>query len=296
MEFKEKCDIYINIINDNLEKYMNLLSCSQNTLVDAMRYSLTAGGKRIRPVLALAVCELLGGDILQVMPYACAIEMIHTYSLIHDDLPAMDDDDYRRGRFTNHKVFGEAIAILAGDALLNYAFELMLRYMQENQANISLQIKAAGIIATAAGADGMIGGQALDIESENRKIDTECLNLMHSKKTGALLKAPVLAAATLCNASESQLVCLKKYSGNIGLAFQIKDDILNIEGDSVIMGKGTGSDESSNKNTFVSVHGMENSKKILDDLIEDAIKQVGTFGDNANFLKQMALYITRRDK
>ncbi|NTV90385.1 MAG: polyprenyl synthetase family protein, partial [Clostridiales bacterium] len=261
----------------------------------AMRYSLLAGGKRLRPVLALAVCEMLGGEESDVLPYGCAIEMIHTYSLIHDDLPAMDNDDFRRGSPTSHKVFGDAIAILAGDALLNKAFELMLSYTASRNDGLPYRICAMGIIAQASGTYGMIGGQVVDIQSEGREISSDLLEYMHECKTGALIKAPVLAAAVLCGADEEQYRRLEEYSANIGLAFQIKDDIMDIEGSFEEMGKPVGSDTASSKSTFVSIYGMDKSKEMLADSIDKAIKALDIFGAKAEFLKMLAEYIASRN-
>ena len=214
----------------------------EKRIYEAMEYSLMAGGKRIRPVLALAVCDMLNGDTKEVIPFAGAIELIHTYSLIHDDLPCMDNDDYRRGKLTNHKVFGEAMAVLAGDGLLNFAFETMLGETAKNDEKTFLRLKTAYMISMAAGTKGMIGGQVIDMESEKTNISYELLCQMHRMKTGALIKASVLAPAILLNVDKNLYSKLEVYADNIGLAFQIKDDILDYEGNSEIVGKSTGSD------------------------------------------------------
>jgi len=294
MNFKSKYDSYSNLVNAALEKYLPVRECHQKTIYEAMRYSLMAGGKRLRPVLSLAVCDMLGGDMEEILPYACALEMIHTYSLIHDDLPAMDNDDYRRGRLTNHKVYGEAMAILAGDALLNYAFELMLAAAGSSGKNPAGSIAAMRIIANSSGVSGMIGGQVIDMESEGKTIGPDLLDAMHSCKTGAIIKAAVLAPAALCGADDSLLKHLEEYSGSIGVAFQVKDDILDIEGNLGTLGKQCGSDEANDKSTFVTLYGMEKSKEMLDSLTKAALQSIEEFGDKAWFLRELAVYIAKR--
>lgn len=308
MEFNEKYNLWLDVINDKLQKYVVEKDVPQQSIYTAMKYSLMAGGKRLRPILSLAVCEMLHGDINTVIPFACAIEMIHTYSLIHDDLPAMDNDDYRRGRLTNHKVFGEAKAILAGDALLNYAFEIMLEAcMQdhyssvEEKTNIGVlpvqnKIKAMKIIADASGVSGMIGGQIVDLESENKQISADMLHYMHKYKTGALIKAPILSAAALCGANEEQIKYLEEYAENIGLGFQIKDDILDIEGNFETLGKAVGSDVANQKSTFVTIYGLDESKKMLVDITNKSINVLRKFGDEAQFLVNLSNYLLTREK
>ena len=295
MEFKARFGKWTETINTALENYVVLKDVPENNIYKAMKYSLSAGGKRLRPILALAVCEMLGGDERDVLPYACAIEMIHTYSLIHDDLPAMDNDDFRRGKPTNHKVFGEAMAILAGDALLNQAFEIMLQYTASRNDRLAERIKAMDIIACSSGTTGMIGGQVVDLESEGRKITGDTLEYMHKCKTGALLKAPVLAAAALCGAGCDETGRLADYAGKIGLAFQIKDDIMDVEGSLEDMGKSSGSDAAKEKATFITLYGMENSKKMLKDNVASAVEALDVFGAKAFFLKELAYYIQSRN-
>jgi len=295
MDFKEKMDFYVHMVNDALEQMLGLDDSEQKKVREAMRYSLLAGGKRLRPVLSLAVCDALDGDIEQVLPFACATEMIHTYSLIHDDLPSMDNDDYRRGRLTNHKVFGEAMAILAGDGLLNYAYEVMLDYVCKNRDNIYAKIEAMRIIAKFSGIDGMIGGQVVDLECEGKHISPELLEYMHRHKTGALIKAPVLAAAAICNASPEQKASLEKYAGNLGLAFQIRDDILDVEGNVEEMGKSAGKDKAKNKSTFVTFYGLDKSKEMLHQITAEAIDSLAVFGEKGCFLRQLAEYLVTRN-
>ncbi len=204
MNFKESLNKWADLVNSSLEGYVPEQVVPEGDIYKAMRYSLMAGGKRLRPVLSLAVCDLLGGDEGDILPYGCAIEMIHTYSLIHDDLPAMDNDDFRRGMPTSHKVFGEAMAILAGDALLNKAFEVMLSHTLARNDSLPERVRAMDLIARASGASGMIGGQVVDLQSESKSVATDMLEYMHKCKTGALIKAPVLVAAVLCGAGEEE--------------------------------------------------------------------------------------------
>ncbi|MCX7923257.1 MAG: polyprenyl synthetase family protein [Clostridia bacterium] len=295
MSFKEKFKLWVDVVNDALDSFVPEKDTPEKTIYSAMRYSLMAGGKRLRPILAFAVCEILDGDRDEVLPYACAIEMIHTYSLIHDDMPCMDNDDYRRGRLTNHKVYGEGVAVLAGDALLNYAFELMLNYTMQNDNNLKGKVRAMQIIAKASGSSGMIGGQIVDLESEGKKISETTMNYIHKCKTGALIKAPVLAAAAICNASENELERLEEFAEKIGLAFQIKDDILDVEGSLEVMGKPTGSDAVNEKSTFVTLYGIEESKRMLCEITEQAINSLSIFGEKRDFLVQLAKYLVERD-
>jgi len=296
MGFSESYDRWVNLVEEALNKYIVEKDVPEKTIYSAMLYSLKAGGKRLRPVLALSVCDLLDGDADEVIAFACALEMIHTYSLIHDDLPAMDNDDFRRGRPTNHRVFGEGVAILAGDALLNFAFEVMLDDTSKYGANTAGKLAAMGIIAKASGPSGMIGGQVVDLESECREISTQTLEYMHSRKTGALIRASVEAAAAICGASGEQFHALSGYSEKIGLAFQIKDDILDVEGEAGVTGKNTGSDSKNKKSTFVTVYGLEKSKLMLKAVTGEAIAYISAFGEKAWFLKELALFIASRKK
>lgn len=286
---------YSGLADDWLAQNITVPELPEKVLHESMRYSVLAGGKRLRPVLSLAVCDLLGGDRAIVMPFACAIELIHTYSLIHDDLPCMDNDDFRRGKPTNHKVYGEAMAVLAGDALLNTACEIMLKEAAVGGANAAKRIKAALIIMSAAGNSGMIAGQVVDLESECTRIPYERLRYMHERKTGALIKAAVLSAAELCDACDSAREALSVYSDHIGLAFQIKDDLLDTEGDSVVVGKTTGSDIKNKKSTFVTLLGVKKAKELLKEAVEEAVKALNSL-KNTDFLIKTAAYIAERDK
>lgn len=295
MDFKSKYNGYVKAVNAALDGIVKTGAGPGAVIYDAMKYSVAAGGKRLRPVLALAVCELLKGDINDVMVFACAIELIHTYSLIHDDLPAMDDDDFRRGIPTNHKVFGEATAILAGDALLNKAYELMITHVVKNSLYTKNYAQAINVIAAGAGAEGMILGQVIDMESEGKRVSGETLEYMHRCKTGALIKAPVLAAASICGATPDEYESLGKYARNIGLAFQVKDDIMDVSGSSQQMGKPSGSDAASNKSTYATLYGAERASELLDEMIQEAVDSLKCFGDRAGFLKDLAIFIRDRD-
>jgi geranylgeranyl diphosphate synthase type II len=265
------------------------------TLRQAMAYSLLAGGKRLRPVLVLATMEAFGKSIAAGIPVACAVEMIHTYSLIHDDLPAMDNDDFRRGKPTNHKVYGEAMAILAGDALLTQAFEMVCE-AEKSGASATDVLHIVRELASYAGAKGMVGGQCADIEGENTVLTLEQLQYIHQHKTADLLVFCVRAGAILAGASEQQLALLTRYANNIGLAFQIQDDILDVTGDEAKIGKPVGSDEKHNKSTYPSLIGMEASREWLHRLVEEA-KQALAKAELADdhTLRLLAEFIIERD-
>lgn len=295
MSFNEKYREYQDLAESWLSSISENYLPSGAGIHEAMKYSLMAGGKRIRPVLSIAVCDMLKGDRATIMPYAAAIELIHTYSLIHDDLPCMDDDDFRRGKPTSHKVFGEAMAVLAGDGLFNLAFEIMLTDIVKNGSSGLKKPDAALLIAEAAGIKGMIGGQVMDMDSENRDITYEELCTMHRMKTGALIKAAVLTPAVLLDAREDVLAKLEVYADNIGLAFQIKDDILDLEGTSEILGKSVGSDEKNSKATFVSKLGIDKARELLASSVEKAAEALKTI-ENNDFLIKMAVFIARRNK
>ncbi|MCU0569222.1 MAG: polyprenyl synthetase family protein [Oculatellaceae cyanobacterium Prado106] len=262
-------------------------------IYEAMRYSLLAGGKRLRPILCLATCELMGGSSIMAMPTACSLEMIHTMSLIHDDLPAMDNDDYRRGKLTNHKVYGEDIAILAGDGLLAYAFEFIAAQTQGVAADKVLKVIAH--LGRAVGAAGLVGGQVVDLESEgNPDVTLETLTYIHRHKTGALLESSVVCGAILAGASDTDLARLSRYSQNIGLAFQIIDDVLDITATQEELGKTAGKDLQAQKATYPSFWGIEESKRQADQLITEAKAELAPFGAAADPLIALADYITAR--
>jgi geranylgeranyl diphosphate synthase, type II len=262
------------------------------TIYEAMRYSLMAGGKRLRPILCLATCELVGGTATMAMPTACSLEMIHTMSLIHDDLPAMDNDDYRRGKLTNHKVYGEDIAILAGDGLLAYAFEFIAAQTQAPAAQV---LKVIAHLGKAVGAAGLVGGQVVDLQSEGKPgVTVETLNYIHRHKTGALLEASVVCGAILAGAADTDVERLSRYAQNIGLAFQIIDDVLDLTATQEELGKTAGKDLQAQKATYPSFWGIEESKRQADQLIADAKAELQTFGTKAQPLVALADYITAR--
>lgn len=281
------------IIEEQLDKYFpeNLFP---EILIKSIRYSLLDSGKRIRPILMLAVADLFETPYEKVLPFACAVEMIHTYTLIHDDLPAMDDDDYRRGKLTNHKVFGEAIAILAGDALLTEAFKIMTEAALKNKISPKKTIEALYEISSRCGVNGVVGGQVMDIISENKKIDLPTLQYIHTHKTGALILAVVRMGAILCNASKKDIERLSEYGRCLGLAFQIKDDLLDIEGTFEKLGKKPGADTTKNKNTYPSIVGFKESKDILEQLTDKAYKAILQYNERAMHLRNFIFYLQNR--
>ncbi|MEN6331257.1 MAG: polyprenyl synthetase family protein [Smithella sp.] len=281
------------IVEEALFKYLPAENNSPAEIYKAVRYSVFAGGKRIRPILCLAAVEACGGDLASSMPVACSLELIHTYSLIHDDLPSMDNDDFRRGKPTCHKVFGENIAILAGDALLTEAFVLL---SQAEKINFSAERRLAVIneIAQAVGIAGMVGGQTLDVLSEKSRPDLEVLQQIHRRKTGALLKAAVISGAIISDAPKDKIQALADYGMNIGVAFQIADDILNVEGNRELMGKETGSDKALGKVTYPSLMGMDYAKQELQNHVDKAVICLSVFDKRALPLRQIARYIMER--
>ncbi len=277
-----------------LRKYFPNISYPQE-IYNSMEYSLFAGGKRIRPILLTETCKLCGGNIADSEPLAAAIEMIHTYSLIHDDLPCMDDDELRRGKPTNHIVFGEAVAVLSGDALLNLAYETIIRgYSKASQKDAYMS--ASSIIATSAGTDGMIGGQVADILNEGKDPDPQILDYIHMHKTGALIKASILAGAAIAQADDEQISVLSIYGDALGLMFQITDDILDLIGSTESLGKNTDTDIAHNKMTYPFVYGLEASYAKVDELYRLAIQSLQLFASDAEFLVSLAEYLHRRNQ
>ncbi len=287
MDYKNKLNERIELINKALEKY--LVPHYPERLYEAMNYSVFAGGKRMRPVLLISACEAVGGNIEDAIPFACALEMIHTYSLIHDDLPAMDNDDFRRGKPTCHKAFDEALAILAGDGLLTYAFEVMLEAVCKN--NDSKYAKATKLIANYSGSQGMLVGQVVDVQSEGHKIDNKTLMFIHDNKTGGLIKAAFMAGADNYTVSD-----FEKIGYNMGMAFQIKDDILDVTSTSEILGKPILSDIKNNKQTYVSLYGLDNAQQDYETLSTGAVKMIDNIGNKANFLSWYASSLINREK
>ena len=261
------------------------------TLRASMEYSLMAGGKRLRPVLLMAAADAVGADGTKFLPVACALEMIHTYSLIHDDLPAMDDDDYRRGKLTNHMVYGDAVAILAGDALLTLAFTVILR---QKDVPAEALLRVVDEISRAAGAEGMVGGQVLDLAAENCQITMEELRRVHMGKTGALFHAALRSGAILAGASEEQLAALTAYADHFGLAFQITDDILDVIGSAEELGKPVGSDEKNHKSTYVSLTSLAEAQELARNTVEEAVAALDGFGTEADFLRALVTYLVNR--
>jgi geranylgeranyl diphosphate synthase type II len=291
------------IVDSALEKYFPNRPDSAGegvfptSLHKAIRYSLFAGGKRIRPILSMAAFEAVGGKGNGILPFASALEMIHTYSLIHDDLPALDNDDYRRGKPTCHKVFGEAIGILAGDGLLTEAFKLMTSQSVQGPSlhDGGWVLDVIHEVAQAAGILGMVGGQVLDIESEGKEVDLPTLQYIHTHKTGALILVSVRVGARLGGAKEETLKAFTRYGERIGLAFQIADDILNVEGKAALLGKKTGSDLSRGKATYPSLLGVEESKRRARELLEFAVDAIRSFGPEAEPLRKIAGFILSRE-
>ena len=293
---KQKMVSWVNSVNEAIDKFLPVIEDPQKNIYEAMRYSLKAGGKRIRPVLMYAAGEIFDVSKDELEPFAVAVEMIHTYSLIHDDLPAMDNDDMRRGMPTCHIKFNEALAILAGDALLNKAFEIM------TEAAVCMQdhlkgLKMMRVVAEAAGTSGMIGGQVVDLESEeNLSVTEDVLKHMYACKTGALILAPILVSVEAAGVSGTKdAEMLVKYAQTIGFAFQIKDDILDVTGDLSLLGKNTGSDVRDHKTTYVTLFGIEYCNSFLKDLIADALACANYFGERGAFLKELALFFFERD-
>ncbi|HIJ97040.1 MAG TPA: polyprenyl synthetase family protein [Desulfuromonadales bacterium] len=282
-------------IDAALERFLPRETELPHSLHKAMRYSVFAGGKRVRPILLLAACQAVGGDSERAVPAACAMEMIHTYSLIHDDLPAMDDDDFRRGNPTNHKVFGEAIAILVGDALLTEAFKLVSDSRYAAGCQPSARLAVIHEIATCAGSYGMVGGQVVDMESEGREgIDLPTVQYIHTHKTGALIKASVVAGALLGDADAAKLAAISRYGEAAGLAFQIADDILDIEGTTEQIGKDAGSDEARGKATYPAAIGLSAAKEEAQAMMDEAMRALEIFGSEADPLREIAAYIVKR--
>ena len=299
MEFKQNLKMYQDIVNNELEKYLRKEECPEKTLNNSMEYSLMAGGKRLRPILVLATYQLFKEDIEEAMPFAVAIEMVHNFSLIHDDLPEVDNDDFRHGKPTNHKQFNHPTALLAGDGLLNQAYIVLsdeILYSAENQYKENFCEKVRVFNEFSKAVDRMIAGEYLDTELEGKQISKEMLEYIHINKTGALLKLCVRMGAILAGASEKDLKKLTKYAENIGLAFQIKDDILSEEGDPKITGKPVGNDKEMGKCTYVSYYGLDGAKKQLDKITQEAIEQLKDYGEKAEFLSQLATYIKNRNK
>ena len=299
MEFKEELKKYQDVVNNELEKYLRKEECPEKTLNNSMEYSLMAGGKRLRPILVLATYELFRDSYEEAMPFAVAIEMVHNFSLIHDDLPEVDNDDFRHGKPTNHKKFNHPTALLAGDGLLNQAYIVLsdeILYSVENQYKENFYSKVKAFNEFTKAVDRMIVGEYLDTELEGQQISKEMLEYIHINKTGALLKLCVRMGAILAEASERDIERLTIYAEKIGLAFQIKDDILSEEGNPEITGKPVGNDKEMGKCTYVSYYGLDGAKQVLNKIIDESIEQLEVYGEKAEFLRQLAIYIKNRNK
>ena len=295
MDFKEKLKQYQELINRELEKHIETKKCPEEMLNRSMEYSLMAGGKRIRPVLVIATYQIFKEDIQECMPFAVAIEMVHNFSLIHDDLPGIDNDDFRHGKPTNHKQFNEATAILAGDGLLNNAYEVISKSLENSKKDeLTKKIKVFQEFSNAV--NKMIIGEFVDTEVEGQQISEETLEYIHKNKTGALLTLCVRMGAILADASQDDLDKLTSYAEKIGLAFQIKDDILSEEGDEKVLGKPVGNDKILEKCTYVSKYGLEGAKEKLDKLTKEAIEELQIYQEKAEFLVELAKFIKERNK
>lgn len=282
-------------IEEILKRYLPEAEGYQKVIMEAMEYSLMAGGKRLRPMLMQETCRLFGEEPETLKPFMAALEMIHTYSLVHDDLPAMDNDEYRRGRKTSHVVFGEAMAILAGDALLNYAFETACKAFELEPGNQTVA-RAFMILAKKAGVNGMIGGQVVDVEMTGKQMSGDQLHFVYENKTGALIEASMMIGAVLAGATEDELKQVEMIASDIGLAFQIQDDLLDILGDSAVLGKPVCSDEENGKVTYVTVHGLEESKKDVAEISRRAVTRLDQLPYKNEFLDELILELINRKK
>ena len=293
--WKTYCNERITWIEEALAQWIPEQNGLLNSLFESMRYSLFAGGKRLRPVLLMAAADAVGGEGRRYLRVACALEMIHTYSLIHDDLPAMDNDDYRRGKLTNHKVFGEGMAILAGDGLLTAAFEQMLLQEGVDAACLTQVVRE---IAAAAGPAGMVGGQAIDLAAtgQAQPWNQAELRFMHRAKTGALFRAALRGGGLLAGASQEQLAALTTYAEEFGLAFQITDDILDVTGDEATIGKPVGSDERNEKETYVSLYSLDGARRMAEESVQRALAALEIFSAEADVLRNLATYLVSREK
>ena len=296
MDIKNELSIRIEAAENVVRRFLPNVEGMQSTIFDAMQYSVTAGGKRLRPILMLETYRLFGGDKDVVEPFMAAIELIHTYSLVHDDLPSMDNDMLRRGKPTTHAVYGEAMGVLAGDALLNYAFETALN-AYDADVDVVRVTEAMRILARKAGVFGMIGGQVVDVESEKKQLEItkEKLDFIYELKTGALIEAAMTIGAVLAGATEQQVDTIEAVAGKIGLAFQIQDDILDVEGDEAVLGKPIGSDERNEKCTFVTFAGIEKSKEEVKRLTDEAVEELNSLPFHNEFLSELLNYLVYRD-
>ncbi|MFA9380644.1 MAG: polyprenyl synthetase family protein [Acetanaerobacterium sp.] len=296
MDVNRRAETYAAMVNAALSDYLDDTGLPQQEVVDAMRYSLLCGGKRVRAILLLEFSRMCGGRVQDALPFACAVEMLHCYSLIHDDLPCMDDDDLRRGRPSCHIQFGEATALLAGDALLTLAFEVMLENAASSDVSARNTLRAAGVLARASGYHGMVGGQVIDLVNENTQPDAETLTLIHEMKTSALIRAAAAMGCIVADADEALIAAADGYAKKIGLSFQIVDDILDIIGTSEELGKPAGSDNKNRKNTFATLYGVEKAKIIAGDLGREALQFLSAFPHEDEFIHLFTGLLTQRKK
>lgn len=296
MNFRDEQEKRVNEIEEILKKRLPLKEGKQKRIMDAMEYSLLAGGKRLRPMLMLETYRLFGGQSSVIEPFMAALEMIHTYSLVHDDLPAMDNDDYRRGRKTTHVVYGEGMGILAGDALLNYAFETAASAFDMEDAEAAKIGKAIQILSGKAGIYGMIGGQVVDVLSTGQQVDGETLDFIYQLKTGALIECAMMIGAVLAGADSEQVHAVEQIAAKVGMAFQIQDDILDVTSTAEVLGKPVHSDEKNEKTTYVTWKGLEESKREVARLSEEAVEELRRFHPEDDFLETLLLSLIHRDK
>ena len=295
MDIKKEIAEHTSQVEEIIKKYLPEETGYQKTVMEAMNYSFLAGGKRLRPMLMQETYRLFGGTSDIIEPFMAAIEMIHTYSLIHDDLPAMDNDDYRRGRKTTHIVYGEAMGILAGDALLNFAFETVCKGLMQDVGNPAAA-RAVQILAQKSGIYGMLGGQVVDVESEGQPLEREKLDFIYDLKTGALIEASMLIGAVLAGASEEEQQVILQVAKDVGLAFQIQDDILDVTSDIETLGKPIGSDEKNHKTTYVTIRGLEQARKDVEEISERALEGVASLSEKNIFLNELIRYLIHRKK
>ena len=297
MDFKEELGCKVNHINEIVDRYLPKENGFQKTIFEAMRYSVEAGGKRIRPMLMEETYKMFGGSGDIIYPFMAAMEMIHTYSLVHDDLPAMDNDEYRRGKKTTHAEYGEAMGILAGDALLNLAFETATIALEMEPGNINVS-RAIRVLAVKAGIFGMIGGQVVDVESEKRDdspITRDKLDFIYKLKTGALIESSMMIGAILAGADDEEVKKIEEIATKLGLAFQIQDDVLDVTSTLEVLGKPIGSDEKNNKPTYVTFEGLEKAKQDVNELSQEACRMLKSFGREDEFLQQLFIYLIDRE-
>lgn len=292
MDFKAELKEKVKFVDEYMEKFLPPEDKYPEIIHKAMRYSVFAGGKRLRPIMVMEACRAFGGDVEKAMPFACAIEMIHTYSLIHDDLPALDNDDYRRGRLTSHKMFGENMAILAGDALLHHAFETMAEACVK--MNDIKYTKAMLAIAQGAGINGMVAGQVVDVISEGKEIDKDTLDYIHKNKTAAMIIGALKAGAEIGGASDEEIKNIERVGELVGVAFQIQDDILDVTSTLEELGKPINSDEKNHKVTYATMFGVEDASKIVLDMSKEALEILHSMGDRMEFLERLTEYLIRR--